>query len=909
MSDLLEKGKDSIDQFAKEIKSQVDLISHIKRYEDLDKSLKGPHTTGGHDSKGRLCLSINKRENYWRCFNCDITGDVITFETIRIGGEQQYDGMLSLAEAYNIPLPKLEGLSDEELAEIKQEQDEFKRLKDLQYDYSNLTMQTLKSEHREYLESRGLNSESIEKFRIGYGCPTIGGRLKEKGYTNNELNRSGLFNEGYQILQERIIIPTFNSFYKITHFHGRSTRKDQQPKYLCQHSVRGQNNYAVKKGLWQYGKFTEKLADKKTPKDILICEGAFDALLAAQEFSDEYVVLSPITSQLSWGQIEGLGEMLFKLGQKRNIFICNDNESNKSGLNGAVSTIKRLEKYFIDVITEKFKKENESKEDDKKLNEKDLENFIKANLEEHFNYIMPRCYISILRCPPELDKIDLADMIELGRSKEALYWIKNGITLEQYEQYLIGNPQRFFEKNHQNQSKFSPLFMSNEILREGRYYIDDRDNLNQGLLYGYKDGVYVKPSKTIGEITEGDENIQSVIISKMNSISTAQLHSVVEKIAFLSNSAELIPHINFNDNPTMVNTLNGHIDISKDVHSIEPTSHSPFILSFQQVNVKYDKEKKCTNFIKFIQEVLHPEDIDEAIKAIGYILTRSSKYQKAFFLVGIGGNGKGTFINVLQELCGRKNFSNIGLKDMEKGEYNVAELANKIANFQSDLPPGYMPSGGKFKSVVAGDIISARYIYGSPFTFTPTCSLMFSANEIPKTNDTSYGFLRRWVFFEFSKIFTDKGNENVDLLEELITDDEKSGIFNLAWNGYNLLQKDNGFKESASSQAIAEEYKQQNDPVAHFISRMVVKTDDESNTITKKELYECFKLFSETEHSNRKVESKKGFTFQVRKELRLDDSYEKKVKNTHTWVKIALTPEWDVFEVDAPSDSNDSVGF
>ena len=54
MSDLLEKGKDSIDQFAKEIKSQVDLISHIKRYEDLDKSLKGPHTTGGHDSKGCL---------------------------------------------------------------------------------------------------------------------------------------------------------------------------------------------------------------------------------------------------------------------------------------------------------------------------------------------------------------------------------------------------------------------------------------------------------------------------------------------------------------------------------------------------------------------------------------------------------------------------------------------------------------------------------------------------------------------------------------------------------------------------------------------------------------------------------------------------------------------------------------
>ncbi len=119
------------------------------------------------------------------------------------------------------------------------------------------------------------------------------------------------------------------------------------------------------------------------------------------------------------------------------------------------------------------------------------------------------------------------------------------------------------------------------------------------------------------------------------------------------NRREIIDHIkyrtmvnreDFDCDPNIINVKNGLLDVNTGAR----TDHYPQCLSLVQLPVAYDDKAKCPNIMKFLAQVLHPQDVFRALQIIGYCLYRSSKYEKAIMLFGNGSNGKGVFIKLIE---------------------------------------------------------------------------------------------------------------------------------------------------------------------------------------------------------------------------------------------------------------------
>ena len=81
------KVKIDLNTFADDLKRSVDIVEHIRKYENLrqvGESWQGPHSAHSSESSESTCFSINKEEGYYNCFHCGEGGDVIAFEASRL---------------------------------------------------------------------------------------------------------------------------------------------------------------------------------------------------------------------------------------------------------------------------------------------------------------------------------------------------------------------------------------------------------------------------------------------------------------------------------------------------------------------------------------------------------------------------------------------------------------------------------------------------------------------------------------------------------------------------------------------------------------------------------------------------------------------------------------------------------
>jgi phage/plasmid-associated DNA primase len=81
----------------------------------------------------------------------------------------------------------------------------------------------------------------------------------------------------------------------------------------------------------------------------------------------------------------------------------------------------------------------------------------------------------------------------------------------------------------------------------------------------------------------------------------------------------------FDSDFNVLNLQNGLLNIDTG----ELKEHSPDHLSLVQLPLSFDPKAKCPNILKFLGQVLHPQDVFTALQIIGYCLYRDSKYEKA----------------------------------------------------------------------------------------------------------------------------------------------------------------------------------------------------------------------------------------------------------------------------------------
>jgi DNA primase len=184
-----------VDDFKETVKQQADIVRIIGDYIKLKKA--GAQNYAGlcpfHGEK-TPSFSVHATRQFYHCFGCGVSGDVFSFVQ-KIENITFPEAVRLVAQKLGIPLPKATYSSPGEARDAKLRA----QILDAQERAAVFFQECLKraegARAREYLAGRGLDAETIARFRIGY-APDSGFLLRDRlagEFSEEALRESGLF--------------------------------------------------------------------------------------------------------------------------------------------------------------------------------------------------------------------------------------------------------------------------------------------------------------------------------------------------------------------------------------------------------------------------------------------------------------------------------------------------------------------------------------------------------------------------------------------------------------------------------------------------------------------------------------------------------------------------------------------
>lgn len=279
MSSQIEAVKDAIDVVA--------LIGERVKLTRAGKNFKG--LCPFHSEKSPSFFVTPELGRY-KCFGCQESGDALTFL-------QKYDNM-TFTEALEF-LAKRAGIR---LEHVPKTQDDQKRERLLQalsltreyYHYLLLNHQ-IAEDARLYIQNRGLHTQTIELFGIGYAPPSWDGLQRyligKKHFTQQELLDSGLIIRSdtgrvYDRFRGRLMFPLTNHRGQTVGFSGRVLEKDaKEAKYINSPETSLYHKSELLFGFSQLSRFIRQ------QEEVIVTEGEFDALSSYQAHVSNVVAI------------------------------------------------------------------------------------------------------------------------------------------------------------------------------------------------------------------------------------------------------------------------------------------------------------------------------------------------------------------------------------------------------------------------------------------------------------------------------------------------------------------------------------------------------------------------------------------------------------------------------------------
>ena len=183
------------DNFKETLKQQADIVRIVGDYVKLKKA--GAQNFSGlcpfHAEK-TPSFSVHATRQFFHCFGCGESGDIFTFVQ-KVENITFPEAIRLIAQKLGIPMPKMAFSSPEEARDAHLRM----ALLDVHVRATQFFQECLRrpegANAREYLKGRGLDHETIARFRIGY-APDSGFALKDalrREFDEDLLRESGLF--------------------------------------------------------------------------------------------------------------------------------------------------------------------------------------------------------------------------------------------------------------------------------------------------------------------------------------------------------------------------------------------------------------------------------------------------------------------------------------------------------------------------------------------------------------------------------------------------------------------------------------------------------------------------------------------------------------------------------------------
>ena len=267
---------------------------------------------------------------------------------------------------------------------------------------------------------------------------------------------------------------------------------------------------------------------------------------------------------------------------------------------------------------------------------------------------------------------------------------------------------------------------------------------------------------------------------------------------------------------------------------------------------------------------------DSLLYALSLIPSRNKKECYGMFFLGGGGTGKSTLINLLEDLFVGFSYSipkgflvaqRMPFENPASASPHLAEFEGKLVAISQETPKGSVLISDVFKTLTAGDTVSARKLHENLRKFNPTAQIIVVSNYDPKFNGHDDAIIRRLLVFRFNiNHRAAKDDSKFTNIREYLKD-EYPAILKLLAEKYIVLQTKFKGKVPESQECINEKnsyVEDQETDIDNFIKLCLKITNyDNSSFVFSDQIYACYLRFldrDESEQNSKDILTQKKLT-------------------------------------------------
>ncbi len=279
----LGRGYDSeFSEFLRTLKQKNDIVEVLSGYLPLDKKGGQYWACCPFHHEKTPSFAINEAEQFYHCFGCQASGDVIKFVQ-EIESTDFMGAVRILAARAKMEVPKSSFDTEEALKKKKKRDAMAKILLDAARFYlGNLYSGDSRADpHLEYIAKRELAPTTVKKFGLGASLDyeSLPDYLAGKGYRKEDLLDSGALAANdrgrlYDAQGGRLIFPIINAMDEVVGFGGRVLQKTDFAKYK---NTRETMLFDKSRTLYNIN-LLKKLKREQAIRDVIVVEGYMDTL-------------------------------------------------------------------------------------------------------------------------------------------------------------------------------------------------------------------------------------------------------------------------------------------------------------------------------------------------------------------------------------------------------------------------------------------------------------------------------------------------------------------------------------------------------------------------------------------------------------------------------------------------------
>ena len=247
-------------------------------------------------------------------------------------------------------------------------------------------------------------------------------------------------------------------------------------------------------------------------------------------------------------------------------------------------------------------------------------------------------------------------------------------------------------------------------------------------------------------------------------------------------------------------------------------------------------------WLKFISELLEPEDIPTLQEFMGYVMLPTNRAQTMMLITGNGGEGKSRIGRVLRALLG-DNMNTSSIQKLATDKFACADQEGKLLMLDDDMKTEALPETNTLKAVVTMEdkFDLERKGRQSVQGYLYVRLMGFGNGSLTALYDRSDGFYRRQI----GLVVKDKPKDRVDdkqLGDKLITEAEE--IFLWCLEGLErLIRQDYHFTVSKEAQRRMEEARREDNNILDFLESTGYIRFEKNTVATSKALYMAYVMW------------------------------------------------------------------